>query len=101
MSVTREEKQRRVVAEPPDYVKDVLAQESPNRFFTMSKQQTADYLVSKGVPTNVHAIVRAIYDGKLASKRIGKKRLVSEYDALLWALSGREFFGQDDNPASA
>ncbi|WP_268787766.1 hypothetical protein [Mycolicibacterium iranicum] len=67
----------------------------------MSKKQTADYLVSKGVPTNVHAIVRAIYDGKLASKRIGKKRLVSEYDALVWALSGREFFGQDDSPASA
>ena len=93
---------RTVLAQPkphatgelPDYVKEALAQESPSRFFTMSKEQTADYLISKGVPTNKHAIVRAIYDGSLASKREGKKRLVSEYDALIFALSGREYFGQ-------
>lgn len=86
--------------ELPDYVKDALAQENPSRFFTMSKEQTADYLISKGVPTNKHAIVRAIYDGKLASKRIGKKRLVSEYDALIFALSGREFFGQESEQSA-
>lgn len=86
--------------ELPEYVKEALAQENPSRFFTMNKEETAEYLVSKGVPTNKHAIVRAIYDGKLASKRIGKKRVVSEYDALVFALSGREYFGHDDQESA-
>ena len=66
----------------------------------MNKQQVADYLKTKGVATTRHKVTRAIYDGTLASKLDGKRRLVSEYDALIWALSGREHFGTD-NKATA
>lgn len=83
--------------ELPEYTKAELIKHNPSRFFTMNKEQTAEYLTSKGVPTSKHTVIRAIYDGKLASKRIGKKRLVSEYDALVFALSGREFFGSKES----
>lgn len=82
--------------ELPDYIKDALAQENPSRFFTMNKQQVADYLKTKGVTTTRHKVTRAVYDGTLASKRDGKRRLISEYDALVWALSGREHFTRQE-----
>lgn len=88
--------------ELPEYTKAVLTQENPSRFFTMNKEQTAEYVNAKaeGMEATKYTITRAIYDGKLASKRIGKKRLVSEYDALVWLLSGREHFGQDDQASA-
>jgi len=83
--------------ELPEYTRAVLEQENPSRFFTMNKEQTAEYVNSKaeGIDATKYTITRAIYEGQLASKRIGKKRLVSEYDALVWLLSGREHFGRN------
>lgn len=105
MSLTHSEKQRvepkrksnAPVQELPEFAQIWLAQQNPSPLFTMNKQETADYLSGLGFPTNKAAIVRAIYDGKLASKLAGKKRLVSRYDALVYALSGREFFGRDES----
>ncbi|OBI79529.1 hypothetical protein A5664_15700 [Mycolicibacterium fortuitum] len=82
--------------ELPDYIKAELIKQDPSRFFTMSKQQVVDYLKTKGVTTSRTKVIRAIYEGRLASKLDGKRRLVSQYDALVWALSGREHFTRND-----
>lgn len=86
----------RMPTELPEYVKAELIKHDPSRFFTMSKQQVVDYLKTKGVATTRHKVIRAVYEGKLASKLDGKRRLVSQYDALVWALSGREHFTRDN-----
>lgn len=86
----------RMPTELPDYIKAELIKQDPSRFFTMSKQQVVDYLKTKGVTTSRTKVIRAIYEGRLASKLDGKRRLVSQYDALVWALSGREHFTRND-----
>ena len=99
MSLTEAEKRKAIACRPatandlPEHAKHWLAQQNPRPVFTMNKEEAATYLGGFGFPTNRAAVVRAVYSGKLASRLVGKKRLISQYDALVYALSGGEHFG--------
>lgn len=99
MSRTEAEKKSAMPTRPatandlPEHAKTWMSQQNPSPVFTMNKEEAAHYLGEFGFPTNRAAVVRAVYNGQLVSRLVGKKRLISQHDALVYALSGGEHFG--------
>jgi hypothetical protein len=58
-----------------------------NRIPTLNKDATTEYLNNRGMPVFRNAVVTAIHSGELRSALYSGQRLVSEYDAVRWALS--------------
>jgi hypothetical protein len=64
-----------------------LEAQNLNRMPTMNKDTTTEYLNTKGMPVFRNGVVTAIHSGELRSAIYSGQRLVSEYDAVRWALS--------------
>lgn len=59
----------------------------PTPVATEDKSQILQYLLDKRLPATTYAIKTAIASGELPSKLVGRARRVSQFDALVWAVS--------------
>lgn len=60
---------------------------NPLPVHTLSKSEIFIYVSENGLPVTTYAIKRAIENGELPSKMVGRTRRVAPFDALVWAVS--------------
>lgn len=60
---------------------------NPQPVPTLGKPEILAYLRQHGLPVTPYAIKIALGDGELPSKMLCKKRVASEFDALVWAIT--------------
>lgn len=97
MSRTPTEKAKITPPVKPEIPADLLEwvkQQNLSPLGTMSKEETRDWLeTDHKLAVSFNAVNMAIATGELASTYISGKTLVSQRDAILWALSRRREHG--------